>query len=117
MSFRFSVGDFLAVGKLIVDVGLSLRDIDGSASQYQELHWELDSLQRALQYVCLFEPRGDHKPRVDETKLAVSMCRYPFQDFLNKIQGYEGSLGTGRSKGKVLDWKNKVQWMISKKKE
>ena len=115
MAFGFSVGDFLAVGKLIFDVGMSLRDVDGSATQYQELQRELDSLQRALQCIWAISPQGAHNPIVEEIKQAVAKCQLPLQDFLKKNQGYEASLGAGRSKGKLLDWKDKAQWTISKK--
>ena len=39
MSFGFSVGDFLAVGRLIYDVTNALR---GSRAEYQELVRELE---------------------------------------------------------------------------
>jgi hypothetical protein len=50
MSFGFSVGDFLAVGKLIADITNSLREAGGSKSEYQELLQKLESLDHALKY-------------------------------------------------------------------
>lgn len=51
MSFGFSVGDFLAVGKLITDITNSLSEAGGSKSEYQELLRELDSLNHALKHL------------------------------------------------------------------
>jgi uncharacterized coiled-coil protein SlyX len=119
MAFGFSVGDFVALGNLILAVGLSLRDTSGSASQYQDLQRELDGLQRALAYVCLSSssPRSEHAPLVAEIRLAVLSCRGPLQEFLAQVQGYEGSLGAGKSRGKVVDWGKKARWMVCKKEE
>ena len=46
MSFGFSVGDFLAVGKLVADIVTSLRS--ASIAEYRELICELHGLQQAL---------------------------------------------------------------------
>jgi hypothetical protein len=51
MSFGFSVGDFIAAGKLISDIINSLSDVGGSKSEYQELVRELESLQFALRHL------------------------------------------------------------------
>jgi hypothetical protein len=40
MSFGFSVGDFIAVGKLINDISSCLQDAGGAKAEYQELMHE-----------------------------------------------------------------------------
>lgn len=117
MAFGFSLGDFLALGNLILSVGRSLRDASGSASQYRELQHELDGLQRALKCVYLSSPQNESTPLVAEIRQAVMMCRVPLQEFLDKVQGYEGSLGAGKSQGKLVDWGKRAQWMMGKKEE
>lgn len=102
MAFGFSVGDFLTVGRLIVDIGLSLRDVGGSASEYQELQRELESLQRTLHHIDKLKARAGQQPAIDGIKWAALMCQYPLQEFLTKIRKYEGSLGLGKSKGVLL---------------
>jgi hypothetical protein len=47
MSFGFSVGHFVAVGKIISEVFNSLAS-DGSKAEYQELQRELETLQQIL---------------------------------------------------------------------
>ena len=49
MSFGFSVGDFLAVGKLILDITKSLQSVGGAKSEYQEVIRQLKILNNALQ--------------------------------------------------------------------
>ena len=118
MAFGFSVSDFLTVGKLITDIILSLRDVGGSASEYQGLHRELGSLQRALQHVDKLSGRAEQQPAINAIKCAALMCQHPLTEFYAKItRKYEGSLGLGKSRGKIRDWKDKVQWGLGKKEE
>ena len=48
MSFGFSVGDFIAIGKLIGDITSCLQSAGGARSEYQELIREFESLKVAL---------------------------------------------------------------------
>ncbi|MCJ1384439.1 hypothetical protein MMC17_007555 [Xylographa soralifera] len=116
MAFGFSVGDFVAVTNLIVDIGSSIQDVGGSASEYQELQRELQSLQRALLHVDKLRARPDQLPAINVIKCAALMCRHPLQEFLTSIRKYEDSLGVGKTKGKPLDLKRKTQWGLCKKK-
>ena len=55
MSFRFSVGDFVACHRLIKDVTESLKSSTGSVSDFSDLLRSLKSLEQALvasQIVC-----------------------------------------------------------------
>ena len=45
------------------------------------------------------------------------MCQHPLTEFYNKIQKYEGSLGSGRSKSQLKEWKDKAKWGLTKKEE
>ena len=144
MSFGFSVGDFLAVGTLIVKIVDTLR---GTQFEYQELIRELEryvgslgciagllhisaaslsfrmsanlgcSLQRALIQVDKLKGRGDHAIAIDQIKCAALTCRYPLEEFLSKIQKHEKSLGLGKSMGKIKDAGRKVQYAFGKKNE
>jgi hypothetical protein len=58
MSFGFSVGDFIAVGKLIGEIISSLQTIGGAKSEYQELIREFDSLHTALRSLAQLENKN-----------------------------------------------------------
>ena len=45
------------------------------------------------------------------------MCQYPLTEFYSNLQKYEGSLDTKRSKSKLMEWKDKVQWGLVKRGE
>jgi len=69
---RFSVGDFLAIGKLIADTISALRDSTGSATEYQKLLTELKCLQKALKHLDMVQIRdGCSATNLDSIKLSA----------------------------------------------
>lgn len=109
MSFGFSVGDFVAAGKLISQITLSLQEAGGSKSDYQELLRELESLGRALNYIENLSSRSVSSATLDSIKCAALICRHPLEEFLAKAQTYESSLGIWskngvKSRAKQVDW-------------
>ena len=137
MSFGFSVGDFLAVGGVILKLVDALR---GTRSEYQELICELErylqllfrasvlspviefrfylplransvhSLETALLQVEKLNGQGDQAAAIDQIKCRALTCRYPLERFLKRIQNYDKSLGVGNSAGKVKDAGKKIQY-------
>ena len=92
MSFGFSVGDFLAVGKLVTDIVSSLKDVGGSQNQYRDLICELECLRLALDHVkSLAQTRSSQ--HADAIKYTALSCRRPLEDFLSRINKYDDSLG------------------------
>jgi len=116
MSFGFSVGDFLAASQLITQITRSLREAGGSKSEYQELLRELESLSRALQHVDRLESRALSSATLDSIKCAALLCRHPLDEFLQKIQKYDTSLGLWATGG-VKSAARKVEWAMRKKEE
>ena len=116
MSFGFSVGDFLAVGKLIVDITTCLKDVSGSKSEYRDVVLELECLQKALLHLDRLKPRGESL-NVDSIKYAALSCRRPLEEFLAKLRRYESSLGPRAIES---SWKapvDKIRFMVSQKDE
>jgi hypothetical protein len=113
MSFGFSVGDFLAVGKLIVDISSCLKEVGGAKAEYQDLIRELECLQQALIHFDRFRP--NESVDVDSIKYTALSCKRPLEEFLCKLRRYDTSLGpsaTGRP------WKvpvDKVRFMLGQK--
>jgi hypothetical protein len=116
MSFGFSVGDFLAAGKLIGQITLSLQEAGGSKSDYQELLRELESLDRALKHVEKLGSRSVSTATLDSIKCAALLCRHPLEEFLGKIQKYESGLGVWAKDG-VKGTARKVDWALRKKED
>lgn len=114
MSFGFSLGDFIIVGKLISDIILSLR---GAEQEYQELLCELSSLQTALHHVDNLNSSDEQQPAINAIKCAALTCQHPLSEFLVQVQKYESSLGAGKSNGLFRDLEKKSRWALCKKED
>ena len=58
MSFGVSVGDFIAVGRLIGGISVIIKDTKNGNNEYQELQRELNSLDQALKSLDRLQPFG-----------------------------------------------------------
>ncbi|KAI0534172.1 hypothetical protein GGR58DRAFT_69255 [Xylaria digitata] len=92
MSFGFSVGDILAVSKLVADIISCLNDSKGSQSEYRDLVRELECLQISLVHLDKL-PRSEASQVLDSIKYAALSCRRPLEEFLARIRNYDRSLG------------------------
>ncbi|RYP05856.1 hypothetical protein DL765_009707 [Monosporascus sp. GIB2] len=113
MSFGFSVGDFIATGKLIKDLVSAFRH--DSASSYFELVLELDGLKRALDEIEHLKCPPDQEPALNSIKVAALMCQHPLNEFATKLKRYE-SLGlshTDRPRERLMRTRRKIQWATS----
>lgn len=116
MSFGFSVGDFLAVGRVIKDITTCLQDVGGSKTEYQELVRELDCLNGALQQLDK-QQSNKASTNIDSIKYAALSCRRPLEEFLSKIRKYDKSIGV-RAKGNVVkSTVGKLRWGLGQKDE
>ena len=119
MSFDFSVGDFITVGKLVQDIISSLRA--SSISEYNELILELHGLQRALNEIEHLKCHPSQEPAITGIKVAALMCQYALDEFASKLKRFE-SLGLGQAghaskfeKVKMLG--TKLRWGFCMKEE
>lgn len=113
MSFGFSVGDFIAVGKLISDIINCLQTVGGARSEYQELTRELQTLQSALKRLDELDNDGSGSPTVDSIKFAALSCRHTLEDFLRSIRKFEASLGLRSSVNLLNRTKDKLKWALT----
>ncbi|OBT40995.1 hypothetical protein VE00_08259 [Pseudogymnoascus sp. WSF 3629] len=117
MSFGFSVGDFLAVGKLILDITNTLGDAGGSKSEYQELLRELESLNHALKHLDKLSA-NTRSASLKSIKYTALSCRLPLERFLGKIQKYDRALGIwGGEANLVKNTADKLRWAFREKDE
>ena len=119
MSFGFSVGDFITVGRLIQDVVSFLRR--SSISEYQELILELHGLKRALDQIENLKCYPDQEAAINGVKVAALMCQYPLDEFAGKLKKFEsldvcsGKLASKASKMKA--WGQRLRWGFCMKDE
>lgn len=119
MSFGFSIGDFITVGRLIQHIVSSLRA--SSIFEYSELILELHGLQRALHEIEHLKCQPSQEPAVNGIKVAALMCQYPLDEFSGKLKKFD-SLITGSNvyvsrMEKVRMWGKKLEWGFSMEEE
>lgn len=117
MSFGFSVGDFLATGKLAADIVSCLKDSGGSREEYQGLVRELDCLQSALVHLDKLTGAGESSHTLDSIKYAALSCRRPLEDFLARIRKYDNSLAVHAKPSAIKGAINKIRFPLSHKDE
>lgn len=117
MSFGFSVGDFIAVDRLITQITPSLKASVGSASDYQELQLELSGLQLVLHKVEHLKGSPTQVPAINGIKVAALNCQFVLESFSERLKKYEKSLEYGHSHGWVVDTAKKIKWEVAMKRE
>lgn len=117
MSFGFSIGDFIAVGKLVADIISILKDAEGSGREYQELVRELENLARLLHHIDRLPSSGTPSSVIDTLKSNVSSCKIPLEQIHARIKKYEQSLGSGSHGQGWKAAKEKIQWRMCEPKE
>lgn len=118
MSFGFSIGDFLAVGKLVAEIITSLQDAGGAKSDYQDLIRELECLGQVLRRLDKLQTQNSNTKNLESIKFAALSCQRPLEDFLRKIKQYENTLGV-KAKSNVFGKSSvdKIRWSLGKKDE
>jgi hypothetical protein len=86
MSFGFSVGDFIAVAKLIKHITSIVGH--GPSEQYQSLSLELHALQRALHAIEHINAPTGREIAINSIKVAALMCQHPLEEFSAKLRKY-----------------------------
>ena len=116
MSFGISVGDFLAVARLINDIASSLRT--SSVSEFRELATELDNTQRALYEIEHLVASPGQESKINSIKIAALLCRHPLDVFATKLKKYE-TLGevSLTKKEQLKKWKLKLEWGLTMEEE
>jgi hypothetical protein len=110
MSFGFSVGDFIAVGKLISNITTSLQNIGGAKCDYRELVREFHLLQDLLHDVDRLQAVGTTSKAVDSIKASALSCRYLLDQVHKDITKYEKSLGVKSRARWVRTTSDKLRW-------
>ncbi|KAL1602436.1 hypothetical protein SLS60_005852 [Paraconiothyrium brasiliense] len=115
--FGFSVGDFIAVIKLIGQVTKALQDTDGATDDFRMLQQELNQLQVLLEHLQELPPSSaesfTHYNAVRGMALTV---QHPLRQLLDKMTAYS-ALEIKSSASKWRRAKQEIQWTVGMQKE
>jgi hypothetical protein len=111
VAFGFSVGDFIAGIKLLIDGSKALSDAYGARADYQELRKTLDALDKALSAANRFTT-PQHQAAL---QAEVAGCEECIKKFLSEFKKYE-LLKDGRGDaGKLRFALLKLRWSLREK--
>ncbi|KAJ4303651.1 hypothetical protein N0V90_002552 [Kalmusia sp. IMI 367209] len=103
VGFGFSVGDFLAVLKLVETVIDALRESSYASSSFRSLINELYALEQALLHVKRLDPDICHSVEIVALQQAASQCQRTIDMFYGKIQKDQPHLQQGGTDSKIKD--------------
>ena len=117
MSFGFSIGDFIAISGLILNLVDALDSNTGSRAQYSRLSDELKSLHSAFLAVQdvvqkLRRDEKSHASTVNAITYEIECCRKLILGFTADTEKYRKSLCHGGSGRKVKDTWRKISYKI-----
>jgi hypothetical protein len=116
MSFGFSVGDFVAVGGLIVRIIGCLQEAGGAKSEYQELIEQLNTLHKAFLHLDRLHVRGSASSEILLSIKATALtCRHCLETFLAEIEQFDKSLGVCGKAGVAKTTIDKLCFNFGKK--
>ena len=114
MVVGFSVGDFIAVAKLIDSIVSILKRSANAPSEYLGLERELSDLQKALNGIECLHVDQSQQAAANALKCAALNCQHALEEFYSKLTEYQSSFGNGSDTSrrfKVMG--KKLQWGLS----
>lgn len=91
----------------------SLKTSGGAASEYQQVVIELEGLQRCLNHLQALEPDEYNIARVNALRGMALSVKIPLEEFLNKLQKYEASMGMLASRARIHGASKKAKWAVA----
>lgn len=107
----------MVISKLIYKITLELKKNPESAADYQLLLIELEALDRTLKSLERIEPAQHELRRLDGIRALASTCQLPLQEFLEKIEKFEESLGSWNNNRSLSSIAQRVRWSTKYKDE
>lgn len=110
MSFGFSSGDIVMLGKFLLQVRGALKEDDGSRVQYLRATKQCNDFDTVLASIR----RLDLSNATESFKEQLAQCAFDTQgvinDFRQTVARYEKSMGESSSRGKFASAPRKIQW-------
>jgi hypothetical protein len=97
-AFGFSVGDFIAAGRLLVRVKQASHDQQGASAQYQHLIQNIKALQTIFNYLQTLESDEATQGLVDAIRKQAAISLEPLKVFVDRVEKYDKRLGVHNTK-------------------
>jgi hypothetical protein len=120
-AFGFSAGDFVAVIKLVSDIGTALSESRGSVNEVRSIVQLLASLTNALEeaktvfsaYLLSSSPAEKQEAAsiINGMVMEIKICHEIILDFLRRSRSYTEVLLNGKGSRVKREWK-KISWCL-----
>lgn len=107
----------MVISKLIYKITLELKKNPESAADYQLLLIELEALDRTLKSLERIEPAQHEQRQLDRIRALAWTCQLPLQEFLEKIEKFEDSLGSWNKSRSFSTFTQRLRWSTKYKDE
>jgi hypothetical protein len=118
MSFGYSVGDFLGVLKLAIDLSTALSETRGVSVELQRLSARLESLQKAIKNAIqaakewdLAYPNPSNKDPLNALAEEHNICKRLLENFWKDSEKYTQSITNGKGSRVKREWA-KIKWCM-----
>ena len=115
--FGFSAGDFIAAGKLIIDVTQALKDAGGATDDYRKVVAQIKLLRNVYQQFQA--QQANNAPSLDSrnpfspyVKQQVGLTFDTLAEFLKTLSKFDSKLGSQAKPGWFHGAGRKVQWAV-----
>lgn len=101
-TFGFSVGDFIAAGRLLVRVKQAFDDHKGASAEYQQLIQNIEALQIIFHYLQTLKTDDATRSLVNAIRTQAALSLRPLETLVESVEKYDKRLsvqGTGREAG------------------
>src|SRR5687768_14416780 len=118
VGFGFSIGDFLAVLRLVGAVIDALRESCYASSSFRSLINEINELyvlESALLRVKRLDLDDGHHAEMVALRQAALQCQWTIDSFYKKLQKYQPHLQQGGTESRIKDAWVKIKWAVCNK--
>jgi hypothetical protein len=115
VGFGVSVGDLIAVLKLLGTIIDALRESSRATTSFRGLIDELYALETALLHVKRLDPDTGHNVDIAALRVAAVQCQRTIDAFYRKIQKYQPHLQQQGTDSTIKDAWMRVKWAVCKK--
>ena len=117
MAVSISIGDFIAISKIIGSIASALRDSARAPAEFQEIERELTDLQKTLNRIEHLEVPASHQPAANAIKCAALSCQTILEEFNAKLSKYRTSFNNDGPTARLKAAGKKLQWEFQMKDE
>jgi hypothetical protein len=113
--FGFSVGDFIAGGKVLIEVITAFKEAGGASSKYASELAFLNSLKSTLDHLERFVSSTSSSQSSDlsqDISKLLQGIREPWEEFKKFLDKFEPSLGASSSRSKLAKAPRTIQYTV-----